>query len=121
MFLSMPPNTMPWNGEMDRKTQLLLDPQTYQVIGMRAASTGTDPVRPIAGKGRTVPWPPKGTIIESMAWAQVTMVSGPVLRRDGLVQGAGRVRPGRAAGLRQLRVHRRDPWRARVRSLGLLD
>ena len=59
------------------KTQLLLDPQTYQVIGMRAASTGTDPVRPIAGKGRKVPWPPKGTIIESMAWAQVTMVSGP--------------------------------------------
>ena len=59
------------------KTQLLLDPQTYQVIGMRAASTGTDPVRTIAGKGRKVPWPPKGTIIESMAWAQVTMVSGP--------------------------------------------
>jgi hypothetical protein len=24
-----------------------------------------------------VPWPPRGTIIESMAWAQVTMVSGP--------------------------------------------
>lgn len=59
------------------KTQLLLDPQTYQVIGMRAASTGTDPVRTMAGKGRKVPWPPKGTIIESMAWAQVTMVSGP--------------------------------------------
>ena len=59
------------------KTQLLLDPQTYQVIGMRAASTGTDPVRTIAGKGRKAPWPPKGTIIESMAWAQVTMVSGP--------------------------------------------
>ena len=59
------------------KTQLLLDPRTYQVIGMRAASTGTDPVRTIAGKGRKVPWPPKGTIIESMAWAQVTMVSGP--------------------------------------------
>ena len=59
------------------KTQLLLDPQTYQVTGMRAASTGTDPVRTIAGKGRKAPWPPKGTIIESMAWAQVTMVSGP--------------------------------------------
>jgi hypothetical protein len=59
------------------KTQLLLDPQTYQVIGMRAASTGADPVRTIAGKGPRVPWPPKGTIIESMAWAQVTMVSGP--------------------------------------------
>ena len=59
------------------KTQLLLDPQTYQVIGMRAASTGTDPVRTMAGKGRKVSWPPKGTIIESMARAQVTMVSGP--------------------------------------------
>jgi hypothetical protein len=59
------------------KTQLLLDPQIYQVIGMRAASTGTDPVRTMAGKGRKVSWPPKGTIIESMAWAQVTMVSGP--------------------------------------------
>jgi hypothetical protein len=60
-----------------RKTQLLLDPQTYQVIGMRAASAGTDPVRTIAGKGRKVPWPPKGTIIESTAWAQVRMVSEP--------------------------------------------
>lgn len=59
------------------KTQLLLDPQTYQVIGMRAASTGTNPVRTIAGKGPKVPWPPKGTIIESMAWAAVTIVSGP--------------------------------------------
>jgi hypothetical protein len=59
------------------KTQLLLDPRTYQVIGMRAASTGTDPVRAAAGNGSKVPWPPKGTIIESMAWAQVTMVSGP--------------------------------------------
>ncbi len=61
------------------ETQLLLDPQTYQVIGMRAASTGTDPVRTFAGKGRKVPWPAKGTIIESMAWAQVAMVSGPGL------------------------------------------
>ena len=59
------------------KTQLLLDPRTYQVTGMRAASTGTDPVRAAAGNGGKVPWPPKGTIIESMAWAQVTMVSGP--------------------------------------------
>ena len=59
------------------KTQLLLDPRTYRVIGMRAASTGTDPVRAAAGNGSKVPWPPRGTIIESMAWAQVTMVSGP--------------------------------------------
>jgi hypothetical protein len=58
-------------------TQLLLDPQTYQVIGMRAASTGTDPVRTVAGKGRKVPWPPRGAIIESAAWAQVSRVSGP--------------------------------------------
>jgi hypothetical protein len=62
------------NGGM---TQLLLDPQTYQVIGMRAASTGTDPVRTVAGKGRKVRWPPRGTIIESAAWAQVSRVSGP--------------------------------------------
>ena len=46
---------------------------------------------------------------------------GPVLRRDGLVQGAGRVRPGRAAGLRQLRVRRRDPRRARVDLGGVRD
>ncbi len=59
------------------KTQLLLDPHTYQVIGMRAASTGMDPVRTIAGKGPKAPWPPKGANIASMAWAQVTMVSGP--------------------------------------------
>ena len=59
------------------KTQLLLDPRTYQVIGMRAASTGTDPVRAAAGNGSKMPWPPKGTIIESTAWAQVRMVSEP--------------------------------------------
>ena len=58
------------------KTQLLLDPRTYQVIGMRAASTGTNPVRAAAGNGSKAPWPPKGTIIELMAWAQVTMSAG---------------------------------------------
>jgi hypothetical protein len=67
------------------KTQLLLDPQTYQVIGMRAVSTGRDQARAVtakcgkvlAAKCGKVHWPPKGTIIESMAWAQVTTVSGP--------------------------------------------
>ena len=67
------------------KTQLLLDPQTYQVIGMRAVSTGRDQARAVTAKcGKVltakcgkVHWPPKGTIIESIAWAQVTMVSGP--------------------------------------------
>ena len=59
------------------KTQLLLDPNTYQVIGARSASTGADPLRLASGKRPKMHWPPKGTIVESMAWVRVTMVSGP--------------------------------------------
>jgi hypothetical protein len=60
------------------KSQLLLDPQTYQVIGVRAFSAGQK-VSPRAGgrKAAKLHWPPKGTLVISMAWAQVTMVSGP--------------------------------------------
>ncbi len=46
---------------------------------------------------------------------------GAVLRRDGHRQGPGRVRPGRPAGLRQLRVRRRHPRRARLDLRGVRD
>ena len=60
------------------KSQLLLDPQTYQVIGVRAFSAGQKVSLRAAGrKAAKLHWPPKGTIFISMAWAQVTMVSGP--------------------------------------------
>jgi hypothetical protein len=52
-------------------TQLLLDPQTYEVIGLRGTSTGTTPT------GVTAGIPPKGTVIASMAWATVKPVRGP--------------------------------------------
>lgn len=57
------------------KSQLLLDPRTYQVIGMRARSTGKNLARTVTGKSR--PWPAKGAVFLSMAWAQVTMVHQP--------------------------------------------
>lgn len=57
------------------KTQLLFDPRTYQVTGMRVTSTGRDPVHTV--EGHAGPWPPKGAVAISMAWAQITMVSGP--------------------------------------------
>jgi hypothetical protein len=60
------------------ESQLLLDPQTYQVIGARQFSEGQKFLRRVAGrKANKLHMPPKGTLFISMAWAQVTMVSGP--------------------------------------------
>jgi hypothetical protein len=61
------------------KSQLLLDPQTYQVIGVRVFSEGQKVSPRAAGRkaAKLHTWPPKGTLFISMAWAQVTMVSGP--------------------------------------------
>jgi len=53
-------------------TELLLNPQTYQVVGMRAISPGPGSANGVKGS-----MPPKGTVVISMAWAQVTAVSGP--------------------------------------------
>ena len=44
---------------------------------------------------------------------------GAVLRRDGQLAGAGGIRPGRPAGVRELRVPRRHPRRARVDLRGI--
>ena len=61
------------------KSQLLLDPQTYQVIGARAFSEGQKVYPRAAGRkaAKLHTWPPNGDLFTSMAFAQVTMVSGP--------------------------------------------
>jgi hypothetical protein len=78
--------------------QLLLDPVSYQVIGLRQLSTGIGPklavpsARQLAGYPKAEQqqilrklktpqaWPRKGTILESLAYAQVSEVSGPGIR-----------------------------------------
>ena len=58
--------------------QLLLDPRTYKVTGLRTISDGTWPVDVMAkGKGPTYP---SGTVIESDAWVKIALVSGPGAR-----------------------------------------
>jgi hypothetical protein len=61
------------------KSQLLVDPQTYRVIGVRVFSEGQKVSPRVAGRkaAKLHTWPPKGALFTSMAWAQVTMVSGP--------------------------------------------
>jgi hypothetical protein len=54
--------------------QLLLSPATYQVIGLRSISTGVAPKR--IRYVRT-PYPPKGAVILSTAFTQVTKVPAP--------------------------------------------
>jgi hypothetical protein len=54
--------------------QLLLSPTTYQVIGVRSISTGAAPKR---GRYARTPYPPKGTVILSTAFTQVTEVTAP--------------------------------------------
>ncbi len=65
-------------------SQLLLDPLTYQVTGIRTVSTGicTAPrtvAQTVAGKAsvQCMSWPPKGAVVESLAWARVVPVNGP--------------------------------------------
>jgi hypothetical protein len=55
--------------------QLLFNPQTFAVTGLRILSTGTNPARTV--KGSSAPWPPKGAIVESDAIVQVTPVTSP--------------------------------------------
>ena len=74
--------------------QLLLDPVSYQVTGLRQLSNGIGPKmaapspQQLAGypkamqqqilrKLKNPAGPPKGTVIESLAYAQVSEVSGP--------------------------------------------
>ncbi|HEY7265004.1 MAG TPA: CU044_5270 family protein [Trebonia sp.] len=80
------------NGGYD---QLLLDPVSYQVLGLRQLSTGIGPklaapsARQLAGYPKAEQQqilrylknppagPPRGTVLESLAYAQVSEVSGP--------------------------------------------
>ena len=74
--------------------QLLLDPVSYQVTGLRQLSTGVGPraaalspqelarfskaeQQEILRKLKTQAGPPKGTVVLSMAYQQVSEVSGP--------------------------------------------
>jgi len=77
----------------DGYDQLLLDPHSYQVIGLRQLSTGPRAAAPspkelakfpkaaqqqILKKMKSAPaWPPRGAVILSLAYAQVTEVSDP--------------------------------------------
>lgn len=73
--------------------QLLLDPVSYQVTGLRQLSTGVGPLvapspqvlakfpkaeqQEILRKLKAQKWPRKGTVVESLAYARVSDVSGP--------------------------------------------
>jgi len=70
----------------DGYDQLLLDPVSYQVIGLLQLSTGIGP-KPAAAdpkfqqKLKRLPqWPRKSAVIFSLAYAQVSEVSGPGIR-----------------------------------------
>jgi hypothetical protein len=54
--------------------QLLLDPRTYQVTGLRVVSDGHWPKNP---KQANSPDLPTGTIIDSLAYETIAFVSGP--------------------------------------------
>jgi len=59
--------------------QLLLDPTSYAVLGLRSVSNGSAPVAPAGGAtsgGAPRPWP-AGTVVESIAWADAHQVAGP--------------------------------------------
>jgi hypothetical protein len=61
----------------DGYDQLLLDPVSYQVIGLLQLSTGIGPKPAAADPKRLSQWPPNGAVIFSLAYAQVSEVSGP--------------------------------------------
>jgi hypothetical protein len=59
-------------------SQLLLDPASYQVLGLRLLSTG---IGPVAAAGHLKnSGPAKGTVQESLAYARVAEVAGPGIR-----------------------------------------
>lgn len=57
---------------------LLLDPRSYQVIGLLQTSTGHGPQTVSqAAAGKQPPYPPKGAVVESLAWDDVAVVDAP--------------------------------------------
>ena len=54
--------------------QLLLDPRSYRVTGLRTVSDGSWPVNPDRRDGPTYA---RGTVILSLAWAKIALVPGP--------------------------------------------
>ena len=58
-------------------SQLLIDPASYQVACLRWVSTGTGPVEKVSPKGGAGKVLPKGTVIESLAYARVAEVAAP--------------------------------------------
>ena len=64
------------NGGID---QLLLNPRSYAVVGIREVSTGVSPAR-VASKAKSAkspPWPPRGAVLASLAISELKPVSGP--------------------------------------------
>ena len=65
-------------SDVGDEDQLLLDPRTYKVIGLRTLSDGHWPVSVMSkGPGPTYP---RGTVIESDAWVKIALVSRPGVR-----------------------------------------
>lgn len=56
--------------------QLLIDPASYQVIGIRQLSTGIGPIA-AANKQHGPAYPPKGTLVQEIVYAQTAEVSAP--------------------------------------------
>ncbi len=59
--------------------QLLLDPKTYQVVGMQQVSTGGSAPRTMTSGGGGS-GPARGSLISATTIAQLTAVSGPGAR-----------------------------------------
>jgi len=61
-------------SDVGDEQQLLLDPRTYKVTGLRTISDGSWPMNVMARSG---PKYPRGTVIESDAWVKIALVSRP--------------------------------------------
>jgi hypothetical protein len=59
---------------------LLLDPVSYQPTGLREVSTGKGSAKPVSKQAVIAGFPPKGTVLDSLAYITVKEVSGPGTR-----------------------------------------
>lgn len=59
---------------------LLLDPVSYQPTGLREVSAGKGSAKPVSKQAVIAGFPPKGTVLDSLAYISVREVSGPGAR-----------------------------------------